>query len=130
MTHSVPAAVERLITSEPLMAHLATCAEGRPHAAPVWYVYEDGVVEISTSGRKLRNLRANPRVALSIQKDEGGDPRWMATLLGTATVVEDDEAFRTANRRINRKYGASPDAFAGNTLVRIEVGSASHRTYE
>lgn len=112
------------------MAHLATCADGRPHVAPVWYVYEDGVVEISTSGRKLRNLRANPRVALSIQKDEGGDPRWTATLLGTATVVEDEAAFRTANRRINRKYGASPDAFADNTLVRIKVGSASHRTYD
>ena len=74
MADSVPAEVEALLTSEPLMAHLATCRDGRPHAAPVWYRYEDGVVELVTTGTKLRNLRANPRVALSIQKDEAGAP--------------------------------------------------------
>lgn len=130
VTRSVPPAVERLLTSEPLMAHLATCADGRPHVAPVWYVYDDGVVEISTSGRKLRNLRANPRVALSIQKDVDGNPRWTTTLLGTATVVEDEDAFAETNRRINRKYDAPQDAFPRNTLVRIDVGSATYRTYD
>ena len=111
------------------MAHLATCADGRPHVAPVWYVYENGVVEITTGGRKLENIRSNPRVALSIQHDEDGEAKWMVSLLGTATVVDDDEQFRAANRRINEKYGTEPDAYAENTLVRIEVGSANYRTY-
>jgi nitroimidazol reductase NimA-like FMN-containing flavoprotein (pyridoxamine 5'-phosphate oxidase superfamily) len=121
--------VERLLTSEPLMAHLATCSDDRPHVAPVWYHYDDGVVEVLTTGQKLQNIRENPRVALSIQKDEDGQAQWMVSLLGTATVVDDEEATREAEVRINSKYGADPDAWSGNVLVRIDVGSASSRTY-
>lgn len=126
---AVPEEAEALLRDAKVMAHLATCNDGRPHVAPVWYVYDDGVVELTTGGRKLANVRANPKVALSMQKDVDGDTRWMVSLLGTATVVEDDEQFRAANRRINRKYGADEDAFAENTLVRVDVGSASYRTY-
>ncbi|QIB75768.1 pyridoxamine 5'-phosphate oxidase family protein [Halogeometricum borinquense] len=130
MASAVPSEIERLLTSEPLMAHVATCRNGRPHAAPVWYRYEDGVVELVTSGTKLRNLRENPRVALSIQKDENGDAKWMVSLLGTATVIDDEEATREATRKINRKYGAEEDAWSENVLVRIDVGTASYRTYD
>jgi len=126
---TVPPEAERLLESEPLMAHLGTCSEGRPHVAPVWYRYEDDVVEIVTTGRKLANIRENPRVALSIQADEGGDTKWMVTLLGTATVVDDAADTGAARRRINEKYDADPDAYAENTLVRVEIGSASYQTY-
>lgn len=126
---SVPTEVESLLTSEPLMAHLATCRDDRPHVAPVWYLYGDGVVELVTTGRKLANVRANPYVALSIQKDIDGVAQWMVTLLGTADVIEDEEQTRDATRRINRKYGADEDAWPENQLVRVSVGSTSHRTY-
>jgi PPOX class probable F420-dependent enzyme len=122
--------VAQLLTGEPLMAHLATCRDGRPHVAPVWYTYADGVVELVTTGRKLANVRENPRVALSIQKDEDGHALWTVTLLGTAEVVDDDAATREATRRINAKYGASETAWSENRLVRVTVGSASSRTYE
>lgn len=127
---TVPAEAETLLQSEPLMAHLATCRDGRPHVAPVWYRYEDGVVEIVTTGRKLANIRANPKVALSIQADEDGDAEWMVSLLGTATVIEDESQNREAARKINAKYGAEPDAYETNTLVRIDIGSASYQTYD
>lgn len=120
---------ERLLESEPLMAHLGTCAEGRPHVAPVWYRYADGVVEIVTTGRKLANIRENPRVAISVQSDEAGHTQWMVSLLGTATVVDDESETAAARRRINEKYDAESDAYAENTLVRIEVGSATYQTY-
>lgn len=125
----VPAEAERLLTSEPVIAHLATCVDGRPHVAPIWYHYADGVVEVLTTGRKLENLRRNPRAALSIQKDEGGRTEWMVSLRGTATVVEDEAATQEAAARINPRYGASEDAWTENTLVRIDVGSASYETY-
>ncbi|MEF8756880.1 MAG: pyridoxamine 5'-phosphate oxidase family protein [Halobacteriales archaeon] len=121
--------VEELLTNEPLVATLGTCADGRPHVASLWYRYDDGVVEIVTTGRNLANVRDNPRVALAVEKSTDGQPEWTVSIRGTATVIEDEDAFRTANRRINRKYGADEDAWADNTLVRIEVGSASHRTY-
>ena len=126
---TLPEQARRLLEGERLMAHLGTCVDGRPHVAPVWYVYDDGVVEIVTTGKKLENVRKNPKVALSVQKDEGGDPQWTVTVLGTAAVVEDDAENRDARLRINDKYGASPDAYAGNTLVRIEVGSGTVQTY-
>ena len=127
---TVPPEAERLLEGAPVMAHLGTCVEGRPHVAPVWYRYADGVVEIVTTGRKLANIRDNPRVALSIQHDDGGQTQWMVSLLGTATVVDDEADTAAARRRINEKYGAEPDAYAENTLVRIEVGSATYRTYD
>lgn len=123
--------VVRLVTSEPLMAHLATCTEGRPHVAPVWYDYVDGdgVVEVLTAGRKLANIRENPRVALSIQKDRDGEAQWRVTMLGTASVVEDDDATREATARINEKYGAGDESWPENELVRITIGTATSRTY-
>ncbi|MBZ6494903.1 pyridoxamine 5'-phosphate oxidase family protein [Haloterrigena longa] len=126
---TIPRTAERLLESEPLMAHLATSVEGRPHVAPVWYRYADGCVEIVTTGRKLANIRQNPRVALSVQKDEAGQTQWMVTLLGTATAVDDATETASARRRINEKYDADPDAHADNTLVRIDIGSASYQTY-
>jgi PPOX class probable F420-dependent enzyme len=129
VTDAVPAEVEELISGAKLMAHLATCADGRPHVAPVWYHYADGTVEILTTGRKLANVERNPRVALSIQKDVEGDARWRVTMLGTATIVEDDGETRAAARRINAKYGADEGAYPENALVRIDVGSATFQRY-
>lgn len=129
MPNPVPPEAEALLTSEPLMAHFATCADGRPHVAPVWYHYGDGTLEVLTGGRKLTNVRENPRVAVSVQKDEGGRAQWMVTLRGTATVVENPEEQRAGAGRINPKYGADPDEYPENTLVRVDVGSATYQTY-
>lgn len=125
----VPERVEKRVTAEPLTAHLATCRDNRPHVAPVWYLYDDGVVRVVTAGRKLADIRANPYVSLSIEKGERGLPEWTVTLRGTAETVDDREAFKRVNARINRKYGVGDDAWEENTLVRIDIGSASLQTY-
>lgn len=127
MTEAVPETAAALLTSEPLVAHLATCRDGRPHAAPLWYRYDDGTIDIMTTGRKLANIRANPRVALSVQKDEDGHPKWRVVVQGTATVIEDETIARERNRKLNRKYGADDDDWVEeNTLVRIDIGSVDH----
>jgi len=128
VSQTVPDEVESLLTSEPLVAHLATSLNDRPHVAPVWYLYADETVEIVTGGRKLANIRENPRVAVSIQKDEGGHTEWMMSLLGTATVVDDEAAYSAVNRRINEKYDGD-EAYPENMLVRISVGTVNYRTY-
>lgn len=114
-----------------MAAFLATATDDRPHVAPVWYRYrpDEDVVEIVTTGTKLANVRANPRVSLAVHEAATGIPEWTVTLFGTATVVEDPEATRRALTAINEKYGVEPAAWADNTLVRIDVGSASLRTY-
>jgi len=125
----VPDEVESLLTSEPLVAHLATSLNGRPHVAPVRYLYADETVELVTGGKKLDTIRKNPRVALSVQWDEGGYTEWTVSLLGTATVVDDEAAFEAVTSRINGKYDAERAAHPENTLVRISVGSVTDESY-
>lgn len=96
---------------------------------PLWYNYREGTVEIATTGRKLANLRKNLRVALSVQKDEDGDPQWGVSIHGTATVVEDEGEGRAILRRINRKHGGEDDAWSENTAVRIDIGHVGYWKY-
>jgi PPOX class probable F420-dependent enzyme len=129
MPRGISRTARDLLTSEPLTAHLATCRDGKPHVAPVWYDVQGDTVEIVTTGRKLANIRENPKVALSVSKEDGPRAEWMVTVLGTATVVEDIEATEAATERINRRYDASEAAWPENRLVRIEVGTSSHTIY-
>jgi len=129
MQQQVPHDFEERLTDERTVAHLATCVDGRPHVAPLWFRYEDGTIEIMTTGQKLANLRRNPRVSLAIERDDEGMPQWEVTILGTATVIEDEEANREANRKLNRKYGVDEDSWEENTLVRIDIGSVATKEW-
>jgi len=122
--------IERIADAR-LTAHLATARDGRPHVAPVWYLYDetDGAIRIVTAGRKLADIRANPYVSLSIEQSDAGVPEWTVTLHGQATVVDDPQQFDRVNQQINRKYGVEDDSWDDNTLVEIAVGSAALRTY-
>lgn len=138
---AVPDDVESLIDGAPLMAHLATSVDDRPHVAPVWYAYGDGEVRALTGGRKLANVRRNPRVSLSIEKSAGGDAEWMVVLQGRATVEEDSERRRQAARTIFPKYlGHDPEEWDDyyresiedsprTMLVEVDVGSAASQRY-
>jgi nitroimidazol reductase NimA-like FMN-containing flavoprotein (pyridoxamine 5'-phosphate oxidase superfamily) len=130
----VPDRVERLIADAPLSAHLATAVDDRPHVAPVWYVYEDGRLLVVTGGRKLENLRANPRVAVSIERADGPAVDWQVTLLGTARVVDDPDRRRSVADRLDATYrdGGATAADGGDgagALVEIRIGSASASVY-
>ena len=145
----VPEEVVEHIADAPLSAHLATSVDDRPHVAPVWYAYDDGSLWVTTGGRKLRNLRRNPRVAVSIESaDRAGNVDWNATLLATARVVEDDDREAWLLDRMDEKYrgddertetdgGAiEPDGGDGGDdgdpsggLVELRVASATLATY-
>ncbi|EFW93385.1 Pyridoxamine 5-phosphate oxidase family protein [Haladaptatus paucihalophilus DX253] len=129
MADVLPDDAEACLAEESVMAHLATCSDDRPHVAPVWYHYDDGTVSILTGGRKLANIRENPRVAVSVQQDTAGRAEWKVTMQGTAMVVEDEEETLKAAERINPRYGADADAYPENTLVKIEVGSGTFTRY-
>jgi PPOX class probable F420-dependent enzyme len=69
----MPEEIDRFL-AEPRMAHLATVdPDGRPRVRPVWYLWRDGVLWITTRRRVRhtgRDLEANPRVAASIASEE------------------------------------------------------------
>ena len=124
----VPEEVEERIAGATLSVHVATSVDNRPHVAPVWYLYDDGVVSFVTSGRKLRNIRQNPRVALSIEKGDESGVEWTVTMLGTATVYDDPDQVGPVQRRIDEKYDNDVD-YGFQPLVEVEVGSTSHTVY-
>jgi len=125
---AVPPEIETLIANARLSAHVATSLGDRPHVAPVWYLYDDGVVSFVTSGRKLRNLRENHRVALSIEKVDESGVEWTVTMLGTATVSDDPERVDPFQRRIDEKYDNETE-YGFQPLVEVEVASATHAVY-
>lgn len=127
---TVPEEVEEWLTTGREMAHLATSRDDRPHVAPIWYRYEDGVVEFVTGGKKLENVRANPRVSISIERSEDGVGQWHVVLFGTATVVTDEEELWAGRTRLFQRYrGRDPsleeDGEPPEALVRVGVASAS-----
>lgn len=131
---TVPEEIEELITDAPLSAHLATAADNRPHVAPVWYGYRDGVLSVITGGKKILNIRQNPRVAVSIEKQSESGPEWSVSLLGTATVVEDADRVESARKHVFRKYRGSDEEVESDggeqgALVEIEIGSATSSRY-
>lgn len=125
---SVPTEVEELISGARLSAHVATSVDDRPHVAPVWYLYDDGVLSFVTSGRKLANLRRNPRVAVSIERSEEGRVDWSVTLLGTATVVDAEGRVGPIAERIFEKYD-SDDRYPFQPLVEVDVRTATASVY-
>src|SRR5439155_316363 len=70
------------------VAVLATVdRRGRAHAAPIWYIYADGVFVMSTGrgSQKHRNIDANPEVTLVI--DRRSLPYYYLTARGRAEIV-------------------------------------------
>lgn len=112
---TVPTPVEDLIRGAPLSAHLATSVDDRPHVAPVWYGYRDGTLYCTTGGKKLANVRRNPRVAVAIERAVDGDVAWTVTMLGRATVSDDPERMAWAREWIYDAYeGGSDDGDEGD----------------
>lgn len=113
---TVPNDVEALIADARLSAHLATSVDDRPHVAPVWYVYENGTVWVLTGGRKLANVRQNPRVALSIERYDADGVDWSVQLLGTARIVADEERVEEVRARLDETYGGEYAADGGGDI--------------
>lgn len=88
----LPDSVKELITSGRL-AHLTTLdADGAPHVTIAWVGLDGDDIVMATlpDQRKLKNMRRDPRVALSIETDKlskFGLPEYLV-VYGRATVVE------------------------------------------
>jgi PPOX class probable F420-dependent enzyme len=109
-------------------ATLATVrADGRPHAAPIWFDL-DGDTLVFTTGEstiKARNMRRDPRVSLCI--DEYEPPFHFVLIEGTAELTADDpDLLYWATRLGGRYMGADRaeeygrrNAVEGELLVRV-----------
>ena len=106
------------------VAVLATVdGQGRPHAAPVWYLYEEGDLIVSTGrgSQKHRNIERNPNVTLVA--DRRTLPYFAAMLSGRAEVgppLSDAKRLELATRylgeEMGRAYVASTEAGSSVTI--------------
>jgi PPOX class probable F420-dependent enzyme len=99
---------------------LATVApDGAPHVMPVWAVWLERHLWLSTGGRsaKARNLRREARCAVHV---DGEDP---VIVNGVARFVDDRDAIARVAAAYARKYGDPPPDRAANPIVQVRPES-------
>jgi PPOX class probable F420-dependent enzyme len=76
--------------------------DGRPHAMPVWGMWDDAVLwfSSSTGSRKTRNLAAEPRCCVTTE--DATDP---VVMEGTARIVNEPLLLQRVIDLMNAKYG-------------------------
>ena len=107
------------------VAVLATVdTKGRAHAAPIWYLYDDGIITMSTGrdSQKHRNIEGNPEVTLVV--DRRTLPYYAVTVQGTIEIgppLSEEDRRRMAVRYLG-------DELAQAYLARVQgEGSVSLR---
>ena len=100
--------VRRVLDGTPF-AHLASVLpDGAPHSVPVWIGTHEGHIAILTGpgSRKARNLRRDPRVALSLTPPD--NPFQPVIIRGRVVEwIEGDAAWEIVDR-ISTKYTGGP----------------------
>jgi PPOX class probable F420-dependent enzyme len=105
--HAMDEAEWRAFLRDPVRpAVLATSrADGRPHAAPIWYDLDDNGAIVFNTGVgtvKGRNLRRTGQATLVVQDDR--PPYSFVVITGTATWSDDLDDVRAWAARIGGRY--------------------------
>ncbi|HEY7202067.1 MAG TPA: TIGR03668 family PPOX class F420-dependent oxidoreductase [Candidatus Dormibacteraeota bacterium] len=122
------------------VARLATAdADGRPHLVPVTFDFDgDGSLVIAVDHkpkrtldlRRLRNVRANPRVSVLADHYEDDWTRlWWVRADGTAAVVEDDAGRAGPLSRLRAKYPQYRDAVPAGPVIAVTITAVSGWSY-
>lgn len=87
-TNDVHARALDRLESEQIAWIGTTGRDGYPHAVPIWYLWTEGRALVFSEPRtaKVRNLRADPRVALHLEAGE--DHEQLTVLRGTAALSD------------------------------------------
>lgn len=100
---------------------------GQPQSSPVWFLWEDGefVVYSLAETPRIRNIRANPRVAVNLNSDATAAD--VVTVEGEARIDPDAPlpsgvpAMIAKYRHLIEEYGWTVDHYAADypTAIRI-----------
>ena len=133
--------IEQFLAERGHLARIATVrAGGAPSVVPVWFIYEDGKVLITPRKHSefLRNLRQEPRVAITIDEDAN---RYRKVIFeGAARIlyeVGEDRTWDDVYRRIACRYidEAAADYYLSETrdqpraLIAVERARAKVATW-
>lgn len=107
------------LLERPLFCHLATeRADGWPQVNPMWFVWDGTHLRLTgtTTRYKYRNIRANPRIAISI--NDPGQPYRYLEVRGTVVDIEDDSD-GVFFARLAARYALPTDGPPGDVADRI-----------
>jgi PPOX class probable F420-dependent enzyme len=126
----IPAEAQHLLGGKNF-AHVATVMEdGSPQVSPVWVDSEDGLVIFNTAEGRLKpkNLRRDPRVAISITNPE--NPYESLLIRGRAVELTHEDADAHIDALANRYMGVDeyPMRQPGEerVIVKIEPERVQH----
>jgi PPOX class probable F420-dependent enzyme len=125
-----PAALDAFLSGDRIAVLAYIRGDGRPNQVPLWYWYRDGTLSFSfeTTSAKVRALRNDPRVTVTVQDER---PPYRAVIIdGVVEMVDlgDDvsENMALAVRYFGKVAAAKYEkmyrdhrAAAGTTLVRL-----------
>ena len=138
--------IERIF-AQARVARLATCTDDQPYVVPVFFAYHQGVAFIhsSSQGRKIHNIRLNPRVCLEVDRLHSVIPgntacdfsahNDSALAFGHASILEDKAEVVQALNLLVQKYARGRpvppmatedlDSWPHLTVVKIVVDGLS-----
>ena len=115
----------RLVERERVCRVGTASRTGVPHVVPVCHVLADGKVYFASEGdaKKVEHLRANPRVAVTVDLYSEDWSNLKGVLIqGTAAVIDGGPRFRKVRRLLYEKFPQYPtDAALGDGDVIVEV---------
>lgn len=129
------ARADRRLRTEQILWLATVRADGQPQASPVWFVWdgETFLIFSQPDAQKLRNLAANPRVAVHVDTDEAGED--VVTIDGTAAVDPDVpssdqlEEYQVKYREAIQGIGTTPADLARDYSVAIRIRPTRVRTW-
>ena len=123
-------AIAQLIHGE-RVCRVATASEtGMPHLVPVCHVVDDGKIYFAsgTDGRKVLNLKTNPRIALTVDLYSDAWAHLKGVMVqGEAALIDKGPRFRKLRALLYKKYPQYPDeaALDESDSVIVEVSPSS-----
>src|SRR5260221_2940749 len=110
------AAVRQQMQSERNIWMATTRPDGRPHVAPLWFVWHEDRVYVMTGGVKLANVRHNGLAVLNME-----DGNRVVIVEGTARIVSQaDPLFEIVAALFHQRYGWDiHDSVDRNELIEI-----------
>jgi PPOX class probable F420-dependent enzyme len=126
---------DRRLRTERILWLTTVRTDGQPQASPVWFVWdgETFLIFSQPDAQKLRNLAANPRVAVHVDTDEAGED--VVTIDGTAAVDPDVpssdqlEEYQVKYREGIQAIGTTPAELARDYSVAIRIRPTRVRTW-
>jgi PPOX class probable F420-dependent enzyme len=101
-----PPASHADLLERPTFAHLATVRpDGSPQSNVMWFVWDGDRIKLThtRSRQKFRNIRHEPRVALSMADPE--NPYRFIEVRGVVERIDDDDAEASFYQSLQHRYG-------------------------